>query len=115
MKGESTALLLTGIGWFVTALSGILAYTQKDAGFVVLAIVGILILLTNLVILKRRNTMNEAQRRAIQSAIGNMQDNLYRARMQKRADPSWVSGNGETIDQVIAGYQKELDHLQEGL
>lgn len=58
--------------------------------------------------------MNEVQKRAIRTAIGNMEDNLYRAKMQQHAMPTWMSGNGETIDQVIAGYQKELDALKEG-
>jgi hypothetical protein len=59
--------------------------------------------------------MNEAQKQAIQTALGNAQDNLERAKRQKEADPNWVSGNGDTVDQMIAGYQKQVDNLKEGL
>lgn len=59
--------------------------------------------------------MNEAQRQAIQTAIFNAEDNLYRAQLQKRAMPEWVSGNGVSIDDMIAGYQATIDKLKEGL
>jgi len=56
--------------------------------------------------------MNATQKQAIEIAIGNAQDNLMRAQMQKKSNPSWKSINGETIDEVIAGYQKHLDELK---
>lgn len=56
--------------------------------------------------------MNQAQRRAIETAIGNAADNLYRAKLQKKRDPNWVSGNDETIDEVITQYQKQINDLK---
>ncbi len=55
--------------------------------------------------------MNEAQKRAVESAIANVQDDLLRAKWAQRRDPNWKSGNGETIDEVIAGYEKHLAEL----
>lgn len=59
--------------------------------------------------------MNAAQERALRAAAGNARDDLARARMQKKADPNWRSGNGETIDEVIAGYEARVADLTEGL
>ncbi len=56
--------------------------------------------------------MNQAQRDAIQSAIGHMEGNLYRARLAKRGDSNWKSGNGEPIDAIIAGYERQLAALR---
>lgn len=58
--------------------------------------------------------MNEIQERAIQNAIGSAEDNLARAKMQKRANPNWRGGNDESIDDVIADYKHELAELKEG-
>jgi hypothetical protein len=59
--------------------------------------------------------MNETQKRALRAAIGNAGDNLHRAKMQQKANPYWRSGNGESIDNVVDGYQREYDELREGI
>ena len=59
--------------------------------------------------------MNQAQRDALGSAIVNAKDDLYRAQRQKRLAPGWKSGNGETMDEVIAGYQRQVNELTEAL
>lgn len=59
--------------------------------------------------------MNDAQKRALQNAIANAGDNLARARMQQQADPNWVSGNEESIDEVVAEYQRHYDELREDI
>jgi hypothetical protein len=56
--------------------------------------------------------LNETQRRAIDSAIANAEDNLARARRQMQRDPRWVSGNGEPILEVIYAYERELRQLR---
>lgn len=53
----------------------------------------------------------DAVQRAVRTALGNAEDNLARAKMQQRADPEWTSGNDETIDQVVAGYQATRDGI----
>jgi hypothetical protein len=53
---------------------------------------------------------NEALR-AIQTALGNVGDDLYRARLQQGADSSWRSGNGESIGEVVAGYERHRDAI----
>lgn len=58
--------------------------------------------------------MNDVQRKVIENAIGNDEDNLARAEMQKRVNPNWVSGNGETIDEVIAQYKWRIETLKNG-
>jgi hypothetical protein len=42
-------------------------------------------------------------------------DNIHRARMQQRADPDWLDGNGTPIAKVIAAYQREADELRAAL
>ena len=58
--------------------------------------------------------MNEAQKRAIATALVNAKDDLARATMQKRANPNWRSGNGETIDELISQYQAQVRELEGG-
>ena len=48
---------------------------------------------------------------ALKRELGNAEDNLYRAKMQQRASSDWRSGNGETIDEVVAQYQRHRDEL----
>ena len=59
--------------------------------------------------------MNEIAIEAVQNEIGGIEDNLFRARLQKRAKPSWVSGNGETIDEVISQYETRLKKYKAAL
>jgi len=54
-------------------------------------------------------------KRILEHERGEWGDNLCRAEMQKRADPTWQSGNGETIDEVIAGYKQLRDAAQKAL
>src|SRR5262245_42478483 len=49
--------------------------------------------------------------REIRRAIAVLDDNLVRARLQRRADPNWVSGNGEPNNDLIAGYERERPAL----
>jgi hypothetical protein len=49
--------------------------------------------------------MNKAAEHAVRLALGNAEDNLHRAKLQQKADPNWVSGNG----------QKQVDELKEVL
>ena len=39
-------------------------------------------------------------------------EDLYRAKLQKESYPAWRSGNGETIDEVIAQYQAAVDEYE---
>ena len=57
--------------------------------------------------------MNETQRRIINSAIINLEDDLHRAKLSRKLDPGWKSANEESIDEVIAGYEKTLAELKE--
>lgn len=59
--------------------------------------------------------MNATQKKALVSAISNAEDNLNRAKFQKKRRMSYKTDNGKTIDEVIAGYQKRLDELKEGI
>ncbi len=59
--------------------------------------------------------MNKAGRDALKNALGNAEDNLYRAKLQQRAMPDWTSGNGEPVQDLITGYQKLVDELKEAL
>lgn len=54
--------------------------------------------------------MNSVER-AVDRVLGALDDNLYRAKLQQRADPDWRTGNGESVDSMIAGYQRERDEL----
>jgi hypothetical protein len=56
--------------------------------------------------------LNDAQRRAIESAIANAEDNLARANAMMKLNPGWVSGNGEPILEVIFRYERELRRLR---
>ena len=56
--------------------------------------------------------MNEAQQQAINDAIANSQDNLYRFRLQQKAMPNWVTGNGEPIATVIEYWEKQVAQLK---
>lgn len=56
--------------------------------------------------------MNDLQKKAIQDAIDNVEDNLYRARLAQNRNPLWTSGNGEPIADVIAGYENRLKRLR---
>lgn len=59
--------------------------------------------------------LNESQMKAIRRAIREAEEDLSRAKLQKRANPKWESGNGESINDVIVGYQSEVDALKYGL
>lgn len=63
---------------------------------------------------KPKGRLNDAQRRALQSAIANAEDNLFRARHTMRHQPDWKSGNGEPIAQIVAEYEGHLAALKEG-
>lgn len=47
----------------------------------------------------------------VRKELGNIDDNLYRAKLQQRRDSDWTTGNGKSIDSLIAGYQRERDDL----
>ncbi len=57
--------------------------------------------------------MNKTQLEAIEESISNAEDNLYRAQMQQPANPKWVSGNGESINSIVAQYEQHLRELKE--
>ena len=59
--------------------------------------------------------MNTAGERAIRDAIGYLSDNLYRFKLQQRAMPSWKSGNGEPIADIIASHERSIAELEENL
>jgi hypothetical protein len=50
-------------------------------------------------------------RELLRREIGSVDENIYRAGLQKKSNPNWICGNGESIDDVIAGYQKRRDKL----
>lgn len=54
--------------------------------------------------------LNSSTLYAAKQQLDNARDNLYRA---QRANASWVSGNGETLRQVINSYQKNVNHWLE--
>ncbi len=56
--------------------------------------------------------MNNAQKNAIQQAIDNLNDSLYRAQMTAKRNPHWKSGNDEPIANIIAGYEKAIAELE---
>ena len=41
----------------------------------------------------------------------NVEDNLCRAKIQKRCFSEWKSGNGQSIESVIAGYEAERQKI----
>ena len=47
--------------------------------------------------------------RAVQSALINIEDDLYRARLQQRNNPNYVTGNGEHISDIVRHYEYELE------
>jgi hypothetical protein len=55
--------------------------------------------------------MNAAQKQAIETHISFLQDNLYRFRMQQKANPNYVTGNGEPIADIIANHEKQIAEL----
>lgn len=59
--------------------------------------------------------MSGAARRAIVNALVAARDNLTRALLQRGADPEWKSGNGESIDEIVAGYNSEAEELEAAL
>lgn len=59
--------------------------------------------------------MNAAGIKAIETALGQARDNLYRAEHQKKNLPNWKDGNGVNIDVIIRGYQKQVRELSEAL
>lgn len=59
--------------------------------------------------------MNEVGIKAIKDALGQAQDALYRAKLQKQHCPDLVYGNGVKIDDIVREYEKQLDDLSEAL
>jgi hypothetical protein len=59
--------------------------------------------------------MNKAGIDAIENALTNAEDNLARANMQKRYDLRWTNDMGESIDEVIKGYEDEVKELKKAL
>jgi hypothetical protein len=49
---------------------------------------------------------------ALRTKLGNAYDNLYRAKLQLRANPEWRSGNDESIQDMVADYQKYHDEIE---
>ena len=47
--------------------------------------------------------------------IADIEDNLIRARITQRRSPNWRSGNGQTIAEIIAGYEHELAEIKKCL
>lgn len=50
---------------------------------------------------------------ALKREIGNINDNIARAEHQRAANPHWISGNGETIDEVLSAYRDQRRILVE--
>jgi len=61
--------------------------------------------------------MDKDIRYAIQSQIGNARDNLHRAQAAaRRFDPTLQYGeSGQTLQQIIDGYQAEVDRWERAL
>jgi len=53
--------------------------------------------------------------RAVQSALINIEDDLYRARLQQRNNPNYVTGNGERISDIVRHYEYELEQTKKCL
>jgi hypothetical protein len=49
---------------------------------------------------------------AVRQQLGNLQDNLYRYKMQQKADPDWRTGNDEPIGDVIASIEAQITELR---
>jgi len=52
---------------------------------------------------------------AIRNALRVAEDNMARAMTQKRANPEWKSGNGQSVDDVIEDYANQVTGLLEAL
>lgn len=57
--------------------------------------------------------INGLQRRAINNAISNTEDNLYRCKMQAKRDPEYKTGNGVSISEMVSRLEAELAELKE--
>jgi len=55
---------------------------------------------------------NDDRIRITKNALGQIEDNLYRANMQLKADASWVSGSGQTIEEYILELEKDAAPLR---
>lgn len=53
--------------------------------------------------------------RALRREMGNVGDNLYRFRIQERADPNHRTGNGEPIASIIAKLEDEQRQLAKAI
>ena len=63
--------------------------------------------------MSERARMNEAARKAISSALANVEDNLYR--YKHFGKPSDRTANGETFALVIEKLERERDELRDAL
>ena len=59
--------------------------------------------------------MNDEQRRAVESEICRLEDDIYRYSMGLRANPNAKTGNGVPFGDVIASLERRLVALKEGL
>ena len=59
--------------------------------------------------------MNDVAKQALQNALDNAHDDLYRAKLQASRDPRWESAAGASIQQAIVAYQERVDGLEEAL
>lgn len=55
--------------------------------------------------------MNTLVKNLLQEELRRAEDNLYRARLQQQHDPTWCSGNGESLTDVISGYAARRDEI----
>lgn len=59
--------------------------------------------------------LTRAQWQALESAISNVEDNLYRYKLQYQRDPNSKTGNDEPISNIILKLEAQLAELKEGL
>jgi hypothetical protein len=59
--------------------------------------------------------MNDAGKKAIENALGGVEDDLARALHQQSCNRNFRSGNGVHIDAMIATYERQRDALREAL
>lgn len=57
--------------------------------------------------------MNKAQKRAIEQAIANLEDNLFRYKFAEQQHPGSKTGNGAPYTEVIEEHKRQIAELKE--
>jgi len=110
-----------GGGSFITAGGQQAHVSGKNQNELLNDAIGLLVEIRNLLRDQRKPDLEEAMNKdveyAIKAQLGNAEDNLYRATLAaKRCDASQQWGeSGQTLQQIINGYQAEVDRWKRAL